>query len=321
MGSTSTTVALVVVADVVILLALKAFACGKVELAAAIGTKQKPGEQSLPFRFCGAAFVFPQFLHPVKLCLRYNRFLCVRQIKHILRLIGNPLFQLVGLGISLEVAGTACVLLPFQNPYNGLVAPVVRSFRHRLFLSLGIECLCGQNLLFFQNPCNLLRAFAVNAKVEDELDYRSRFFIQNPVILVLRVTAVSVGRFAHVLPTGSSLPQTDTDFLAGITGIPLVEQITDCGEALAVSPVAVHTVIYGDKADIVARKDNIRILSNSQIVTTKSAEVFDQPAAYKPLLDKLKALLHTGTIEVRPRITVIHQNFQVCIPVVTGISG
>ena len=35
-GSTSTTVALVVVADVVILLALKAFACGKVELAAAI---------------------------------------------------------------------------------------------------------------------------------------------------------------------------------------------------------------------------------------------------------------------------------------------
>ena len=77
----------------------------------------------------------------------------------------------------------------------------------------------------------------------------------------------------------------------------VLEQITDCGEALAVSPVAVHTVIYGDKADIVARKDNIRILSNSQIVTTKSAEVFDQPAAYKPLLDKLKALLHTGTIE------------------------
>lgn len=25
--------------------------------------------------------------------------------------------------------------------------------------------------------------------------------------------------------------------------------------------------------------------------------------------------------KVRPRITVIHQNFQVCIPVVTGISG
>ena len=86
----------------------------------------------------------------------------------------------VGLGISLEIAGTACVLLPFQNPYNGLVAPVVRSFRHRLFLSLGIQSFCGQNLLFFQNPCNLLRAFAVNAKVEDEL--RLLFPLRYPII-------------------------------------------------------------------------------------------------------------------------------------------
>ena len=68
----------------------------------------------------------------------------------------------------------------------------------------------------------------------------------------------------------------------------------------AVSPVAVYAIIYSDKADIITRKDNIRILSNSQIVTTKAAEVFDQPAAHKPLLDKLKAFLHTGTIEVRP---------------------
>ena len=75
------------------------------------------------------------------------------------------------------------------------------------------------------------------------------------MIFVRRVTTVAVGRLAHVLAADSSLVETNTDFLAGITGIPLVEQITDCGEALAVSPVAVHTVIYGDKADIVARKD------------------------------------------------------------------
>ena len=198
---------------------------------------------------------------------------------------------------------------------------MVRSFWHWLFLTLGIQRSCGQNLLFFQNPHNLLRAFAVNAKVEDELDDLGRFFIQNPVILVLRVAAVSVGRFAHVLAAGSSLPQTDTNLLAGITGIPLVEQITDCGEAFAVSPVAVHTVIDGDKADIVARKNNIRILSNGQIVTPKAAEVFDQPTAHKTLLDEFKAFLHTGTIKVRSGITVIHQNFQVCIPMIMGISG
>ena len=63
----------------------------------------------------------------------------------------------------------------------------------------------------------------------------------------------------------------------------------------------------------------LAILSNGQIVTPKAAEVFDQPTAYKPLLDKCKAFLHTGTIKVRSGITVIHQNFQVCIPMVMGI--
>ena len=69
MGSTSATVALVVIADVVILLAIKALACGKVELAAAIGTEQKPGEESLPFRFCGTAFVMGR-IDPVELAKR-----------------------------------------------------------------------------------------------------------------------------------------------------------------------------------------------------------------------------------------------------------
>ena len=69
MSSTSATVALVVVADVVILFALETLAGGKVELAAAIGAEQKPGEKSLPFRFCGAAFVLSEFLYSVKLCL------------------------------------------------------------------------------------------------------------------------------------------------------------------------------------------------------------------------------------------------------------
>ena len=48
--------------------------------------------------------------------------------------------------------------------------------------------------------------------------------------------------------------QTDTDFLAGITGIPLVEQITDCGEALAVSPVAVYAIISVSYTHLIERE-------------------------------------------------------------------
>ena len=52
-----------------VLLALKALAGGKVQLVSAVRAEQKPGEEALPFRFCGAAFVFAKLLHPVPLCL------------------------------------------------------------------------------------------------------------------------------------------------------------------------------------------------------------------------------------------------------------
>ena len=82
-----------------------------------------------------------------------------------------------------------------------------------------------------------------------------------------------------------------------IAGSPVLKCSITNERLAAAGHFAVYAIIYSDKADIITRKDNIRILSNSQIVTTKAAEVFDQPAAHKPLLDKLKAFLHTGTIE------------------------
>ncbi len=60
---------------------------------------------------------------------------------------------------------------------------------------------------------------------------------------------------------------------------------------------------------------------NDQIVTTKAAELFEQSAAYKPLFDKLKAFLYAGTIDVCPGIPVIHQNFQICVPMLFCVSS
>ena len=100
---------------------------------------------------------------------------------------------------------------------------MIRSFGHRLFLLLGVQSLCGQNLLFFQNPRNLLRSLAVDAHIKNHLDNGSRFLIQNPMLLVLRVTSVAIGRLTHVPATGTTLMQADTDFLTGVSWIPLVK--------------------------------------------------------------------------------------------------
>ena len=58
-------------------------------------------------------------------------------------------------------------------------------------------------------------------------------------------------------------------------------------------------------------------------VGTLACDALNVPADAIAKMNELSLIhiLHTGTIEVRPRITVIHQNFQVCIPMIMGISG
>ena len=101
----------------------------------------------------------------------------------------------------------------------------------------------------------------------------------------------------------------------------VLEQISDCSHTLAVAPFTVHPVIDGDKSHIIAGEDNVCVLSNSQVITPEAAQVFDQPAADKSLLYRVEALLYAGTIEVRPGIAVIHQNFQVGVPMFFCVSG
>ena len=79
-----------------VLLVVKAFAGSKVQLIPAIGTEQKPVEQSLPFRFCGTAFVCPQFLYPFKDGFLNDCFMGIAENRLLFFCGGNPLFQFVG---------------------------------------------------------------------------------------------------------------------------------------------------------------------------------------------------------------------------------
>ena len=141
------------------------------------------------------------------------------------------------------------------------------------------------------------------------------------MLLVGGVGAVAIGRLAQMLSAGAFLTEYDTDFLAGVPWIPLVEQITNCGKAVTVSPFTVHTIVDGDKAHIIAGENNVCVLSNSQVITAKSAEILDQPAANKPFLDQCEAFLHAGTVKIGSCITIVHQNFQVRVTMIGCISG
>ena len=141
--------------------------------------------------------------------------------------------------------------------------------------------------------------FTRNSQVKDIFDDRSCIFVQNPMIFVRRVTTVAVGRLAHVLAADSSLVETNTDFLAGITGIPFIEQISDCSHTLAVAPFTVHPVIDGDKSHIIAGKI-MSVCCQQSGNHAEAAQVFDQPAADKSLLYRSKPSLYAGTVKFVP---------------------
>ena len=202
--------------------------------------------------------------------MRNDGFLRIRYDEHILRRVGNPLFQLVGLGVGLEIAGAAGIFLPFQNTDDGLTLPSIRILWQRLSLAAGIQSLGRKNLIAFKNPGNLLRAFAVDAEVKDALDNRRGILVQNPLVLVVWVAAVAVGRLAEMLAAGAALMQADTDFLGGIARIPLVEQVADRSKALSVPALAVHAVVDGNEPHIVAGEDDVGVLAYSQVITTKA---------------------------------------------------
>ena len=89
-------------------------------------------------RLAGAALVLPQLLYPRKDLFIDNGRLGIGENPLVLRGIMQPFFQLVGLGIGLEIHRTAGVLWPLQNSRNRLGTPLVRLLRQRLSVPLGL---------------------------------------------------------------------------------------------------------------------------------------------------------------------------------------
>ena len=97
----------------------------EVQLGPAVGAVEQAGEHAGSSCFCRPAFVFPQFLYPFPLSLLNDGGLGILKNALVLNRVFHPLFEFQGLGISLEVYGTARVLPPLQNSKHGVGIPTV----------------------------------------------------------------------------------------------------------------------------------------------------------------------------------------------------
>ena len=99
------------------------------------------------------------------------------------------------------------------------------------------------NVFGRKDSSDLIRAFALHRHAVDALDDRSRHRVDDPLVLVLLGFQVSVGhRTAGMFPGKVLCLKRRTDFLAGVTGVPLVHNVSEwCKFIIPIE--SVHTVI------------------------------------------------------------------------------
>ena len=152
----------------------------------------------------------------------------------------------------------------------------------------------------------MIRAFAFHRHAVDALDDRSRHRVDDPLVLVLLGFQVSVGhRTAGMLPGKVLCLKRRTDFLAGVTGVPLVHNVSEWCE-LIVPFESVHTVIQSNQPGVVLPQ-HFHISADLQIVTTKAAHVLYDNDRDSVSFDFSNHLLKAGTVELRTRDTIVRK--------------
>ena len=89
--------------------------------------------------------------------------------------------------------------------------------------------------------------------------------------------------------------------------MPLVEYVHDRHHihSRAFGICRVHVVADGDKADVIHREDIIGVLTYFNVVSSETAEVFNDDHVDPAVLGILKEPLHLGALKARARPTVI----------------
>ena len=109
---------------------------------------------------------------------------------------------------------------------------------------------------------NLGRPLSGNAHTEYFSDHLGGILVHNPVVLVSRVFEVTIRRVGTQGLTGLTFGlKHRADFLAGVLGIPFVDNVEERGKITVLLIGAVHAVIDGDKPDIGAGQYNLGVVA------------------------------------------------------------
>ena len=201
------------------------------------------------------------------------------------------LLVLEGLGGAAEVHRVTAVFLFAENVSNCGRAPVVGHGSRLAAIPADIAPVLRRcrHLGRFQPFGDLRGTETVHAPSENLPHGLCRSFISDPAVSTLRVFQIPEGRIGGQRCAGHSLaPKHIAYLLAGVFGVPLVEQILHRDK--------VDVVHNGDVADAEAVKAFFQKLPHNEAVTPQVGMVLDDQGADKALFRQLHNLRKTPVL-------------------------
>ena len=140
------------------------------------------------------------------------------------------------------------------------------------------------------------------------------------MVLIRRVFYVAIGRICTerltVLTFGL---KHSAYFLAGILGVPFVNDVEEWRKIAVLLIGTVDTVVNCNETDVGAGKENFRVVANLEVISSKAAHVLHNDGADAALLSKRNQTLPVWTIEVRAAVPVINEKLRVAEAIVVSV--
>ena len=235
-------------------------------------------------------------------------------------------FVLIGLFMGTEVNRMPHIFRLRKNLCDNIAAPVIGirkfffAFPDTLILLAEINSR-GFNLIVKEYTGNLIRTVALNGQAEDPADNCRRFFVNQPVVFVIRVFLVSVDRTVCGRLAGFTFHTNCSALLAAqVTKIPLVHNIQKRGKFVAVLIVAVHTVGNGNKVNIVLPEKYLGVKSGLEIITSRPAHIFHNDMSHLSGFDVGNQLFPRRAFKIPTTPTVIRIMGTVFVAHLCGIA-
>ena len=199
-----------------------------------------------------------------------------------------PAFE--GFFLGLEVHRVAKILLLYQDvghspllPESGLFRPLCRSPDAQRPVMLRWR----RNAPTHQLIGYLRGAFPGYAHFEDVANNGNGLLVYDPMVFILRVLQISVGRIrAERFPGVSFCPEYHFHLLAGVFGVEFVENVDERGHIIVNLILVVHTIVDGDEADIVGQEHHFLVHADLKVVPSEAARFLEDDDTNLAIVDQ-----------------------------------